>query len=191
MNQQKPPDIPADLVIIAPDQFADWVSINDTIMGGSSLARCSISNNGLLLEGDLVEEGGGFVSCRSQVYSPPLDLSKFRGIKLEVEGQGRTLKLAIGSKNRVFGLSEFISGGLRWVAPVPTESSGITEIRIPFSSLKPTVRAKPVRFPVGFDPAKIIQFQLLHSKFGEPGELNPGFIPGDIKILLRSISAFR
>ena len=36
----------------------------------------------------------------------------------------------------------------------------------------------------------ITQFQLLHSKFGEPGKINTEFKPGHIEILLRSISAY-
>ncbi len=74
------------------------------------------------------------------------------------------------------------------MAEVPTSSSGTTVVKIPFASLKPTVRAKPVKFPLRFDSSAVTQFQLLHSKFGKPGEMNTGFRTGTIKILLRSIS---
>ena len=50
--------------------FADWASLNDTIMGGRSRAGCRVTTDGLVLEGDLVETGGGFVSCRSPAFSP-------------------------------------------------------------------------------------------------------------------------
>ena len=172
--------------------FSGWRSLNDSIMGGSSQAGCRVGPEGLFLEGELVEEGGGFVSCRSPKLMPALDLSAYQGLQLEVDGEGRTLKLAIASRDGVFGLTERIPGGLRWVAPIPTNASGTTIIEIPFASLQATVRAKPAPLPfrsLRFDPSGISQLQLLHSKFNESGELNPGFRPGQIRILLRCIRA--
>ncbi len=49
--------------------FSGWKSLNDSIMGGSSQAGCRVSPEGMILEGELVEQGGGFVSCRSPM--PP------------------------------------------------------------------------------------------------------------------------
>ena len=62
-------------IIVQGSGFADWTSLNDTIMGGSSRAGCRVTPEGLLLEGELIEAGGGFVSCRSPRLQPPLDLS--------------------------------------------------------------------------------------------------------------------
>ena len=176
-------------LIFSADNFSEWTSLNDTIMGGTSNADCRVTSEGLLLEGNLIEEDGGFVSCRSNFFTPSLNLSKYRALHLELDGYGRTLKLALICRGRVFGISEFFQGGLCWVAEVPTNVSGTTRIDIPFNSLRPTIRAKKVRLPVFFDSSRISQFQLLHSKFGLPGELNSGFRPGSITILLRSISA--
>ena len=175
-------------------EFSAWKSLNDSIMGGSSQAGCRVSPEGLILEGELVEQGGGFVSCRSPMLMPPLDLSAYQSLQLEVDGEGRTLKLAIASRDRIFGLTERISDELRWVAPIPTNGSGTTLVDIPFSSLQATLRAKPVALPfrlLRFDPSGVSQLQLLHSKFNESGELNQGFRPGQIRILLRSIRAVR
>ena len=111
---------------------------------------------------------------------------------MEVNGDGRTLKLALGSRSRLFGLTERFYGGLRWVAQLPTKDSGTTSIEIPFSTLKPTVLAQPLAMPlrlIRFDASSINQVQLLHSKFGQPGELNSEFRPGPIRVLLRSIKA--
>ena len=145
---------------------------------------------GLLLQGEVVEEGGGFVSCRSPIYSPPKDLSAFIGLKILVDGKGRTLKIALASRDRLSGLTDLFGGGLRWVASIPTRIEGTTNILIPFKNFKPTIRAKKVPLSLEFEPSAIIQFQLLHSKFGEPGELNPGFQAGSIGVLLRSINAY-
>ncbi len=176
--------------LIKGSEFSDWKSLNDTIMGGSSRANCSYSDKGLFLEGNLVEEGGGFVSCRSPVFDKPFDLSKYSGLILDVEGEGRTLKLAIACEKRTLSLSNLLKGDIRWVASIPTNTYGVSRIKIPFKNLEPARRAKPVRLPLRFDPTCINRFQLLHSKFGQPGKMNSGFIPGPIKVLIKSISAY-
>ena len=173
--------------IVSDGQFSEWVCINDTIMGGSSQADCKGSLEGLLLRGDIVEDGGGFVSCCSPELSPPLNLSRFRGLRLAIDADGRNFKFALASKNSVLSFAEFLTGGIRWVSEFQTKPSGTTYADIFFSDLMPTVRAKPVKFPLSFDSSMITQFQLLHSKFGNPGKLNSRFRSGSIKILLRSI----
>ncbi len=176
-------------IIVQGSGFADWTSLNDTIMGGSSRAGCRVTPEGLLLEGELIEAGGGFVSCRSPRLQPPLDLSPFSALQLEVEGEGRTLKIALGCRDGALGLTELIPGGLRWVIHVPTQAEGVTRVRIPFADLRPTVRAKPVGLPLRFDSVGVTRIQVLHSKFGDAGELNPGFRAGMIRLLIRSIRA--
>ena len=184
--------IPEASVQVQLNDFNSWSSLNDTIMGGSSQAACRVTSEGLILEGELVEQDGGCGSCRSPLLNPPLDLSSYRALQVEVNGDGRTLTLALGSRSGLFGLTERFYGGLRWVAQLPTKTSGTTSIEIPFSTLKPTVLAQPLAMPlrlIRFDASSINQVQLLHSKFGQPGELNPEFRPGPIRVLLRSIKA--
>ena len=188
------PDSPPTEISITPlvhgSEFSDWKSLNDTIMGGSSLAICRSSEKGLFLEGNLVEEGGGFVSCRSPIFDNPFDLSKYSGLILDVEGEGRTLKFAIACEKKSLSLSNLIKGDIRWVASIPTKKKGVTNIKIPFKELEPARRAKPVRLPIRFDPTCINRFQILHSKFGQPGKMNSGFFSGPIKVLIKSISAY-
>ena len=168
--------------------FDGWRTLNDTVMGGSSSAFCEISNSGLLLKGNIVEKAGGFVSCRSSLYKPPLDVNEYESFELNIDGQGRTFKFAIACEDDLLGLTEFIPGGLRWIKSFPTKKFGTTNVQIPFSSLNPSVRANKVRFPFKFKPSRIKRLQLLHSKFGDDGLLNNGFKPGSIKVLIKSIS---
>jgi hypothetical protein len=188
------PDSPPTEISIIPliqgSEFSDWKSLNDTIMGGSSLANCRSSEKGLVLQGNLVEEGGGFVSCRSPIFDKPFDLSRFSGLILDVEGEGRTFKFAIACEKKPLSLSNLLKGDIRWVASIPTKKNGISRIKIPFKDLEPARRAKPVRLPLSFDPTCINRFQLLHSKFGQPGKMNSGFLAGPIKVLIKSISAY-
>ena len=188
------PDSPPTEIAITPliqgSEFSDWKSLNDTIMGGSSRASCRSSDKGLFLEGNLVEEGGGFVSCRSPIFDKPFNLSKYSGLIIDVEGEGRTLKFAIACEKKPLSLSNLLKGDIRWVASIPTNTKGVSRIKVPFKNLEPARRAKPVRLPLRFDPSCINRFQLLHSKFGQPGKINSGFSPGPIKVLIKSISAY-
>ena len=105
-----------------------------------------------------------------------------------MEGEGRTLKIALGCRDGAMGLTELIRG-LRWVIDVPTQSEGITPVVVKCADLRPTVRAKPVGLPLRFDAGGITRIQVLHSKFGDAGALNPGFRAGNIRMLIRSIRA--
>ena len=60
--------------VVSSSDFDDWFSLNDTVMGGSSNAFCKTSSKGLSLEGLLVEEKGGFISCKTPKYSPALNI---------------------------------------------------------------------------------------------------------------------
>ena len=122
-------------------EFDGWKTLNDTVMGGSSSAFCESSNSGLLLKGNIVEKAGGFVSCRSSIYKPPLNVSDYSSFELNIDGQGRTFKFAVACEDDLLGLTEFIPGGLRWIKSFPTKKFGTTNVQIPFSELKPSVRA--------------------------------------------------
>ena len=181
-------------IISSSNDFDDWFSLNDTIMGGSSKAVCRTSSKGLSLEGIVVEEKGGFVSCKSPKFLTPLNLSAYQGFLLKINGGGRTLKFGVSCNYGILKLREFFldrsPGGLRWVSEIETKRFGSTTVRVPFASLEPTVLAKKISLQRKFQSNSISQFQILHSKFGRPGELNPGFKPGKISILLQSISVY-
>lgn len=182
-------------VLFGGEGFAGWHALNDPIMGGRSRGAVLInSDQGLVFDGEVVEEGGGFISVRSPLLSPPLDLGSADGLVLELAGQGRRFKLALACSDGVGGLTNLIPGGLRWVSEFGTEPEGFSTITVPFSALTASVRAQPVQsLPLGyvphFDAARITRLQLLHSKFDDRGGLNQGFRPGPIRLVLRQISA--
>jgi hypothetical protein len=172
--------------------FAGWQALNDTVMGGRSSGQCTVSPMGLRFDGDLVEEGGGFISVRSPLFSPPLDLSGCGALELELGGEGRVFKLAVACADGVAGLTELIPGGLRWVKDFETQAEGVSRVVIPFAELIPSVRARPLSslplgLPLRFDPARLTRLQLLHSRFSEDGSPNPGFRPGPIHLELHGI----
>jgi len=175
-------------ILFQKKDFEGWKTLNDTVMGGSSSAVCEITNSGLLLKGNIVEKAGGFVSCRSNIYKPSLNVSEYSSFELNIDGQGRTFKFAVACEDDLLGLTEFIPGGLRWIKSFSTKKFGTTNVQILYSALKPSVRANKVRFPFKFKPSKIKRLQLLHSKFGDDGLLNNEFKQGSIKVLIKSIS---
>ena len=168
--------------------FDSWATLNDTIMGGRSRAGCCLTPEGLLLEGEVVADGGGFVSCRSPLLRPPLDLSAFSGLRLAIEAEGRTLKFAVACSDGLMGLTEMIPGGLRWVMPVPTKLEGTTVAEIAFKNLQPVGRAKPVGLPLRFDSSAIPRLPVLHSRLDEAGTAHPGLRAGASRILIHSIA---
>jgi hypothetical protein len=183
------PADPAPLLVVAGDGFSGWQSLNDTIMGGRSQGQCSVSSEGLVLEAEVVEQGGGFVSCRSPQFVPPLDLSAYSALQLELLGDGRRYKLAVACADGLAGLTELIPGGVRWVSEFDTNPTGPSLVTLPLDQLKPSVRAKPLGVPVRFDCSRITRLQVLHSKFGDAGGLNPGFRPGPLRLAIRAIRA--
>ena len=128
------------IVIADSKDFSMWRMINDTIMGGSSEGICKVTSAGLSLEGILIEENGGFVSCCSPLFAPPLDLSGSRGIQINIDGQGRTLKIAIACEGNFSRFTQFFSTGIRWVAEIETD----TLFSLSFISLGiPTINFSP------------------------------------------------
>jgi hypothetical protein len=181
-------------LVVGGEGFAGWHALNDTIMGGRSSGSCRVNQNGLRFTGELIEQGGGFVSVRSPLFSPPLDLSSFSVLRLDLAGHGRRFKLAVACADGVAGLTELIPGGLRWVHEFGTEAEGFSAVPISFDQLTPSVRAQPIdKLPMGlplrFDASRITRLQLLHSKFDDAGGLNPGFRPGPVDLELRAIHA--
>ncbi|MFN9646287.1 MAG: CIA30 family protein [Cyanobacteriota bacterium] len=188
-----PPPAPP-RTIVQGESFAAWQALNDTIMGGRSRGQCSVGALGLCFDGEIVEEGGGFISVRSPLFSPPLDLSGCGALELELVGEGRVFKLAVACADGVAGLTELIPGGLRWVKDFATQAEGVSRVVIPFAELIPSVRARPLSslplgLPLRFDPSRLTRLQLLHSRFSEDGTPNPGFRPGPIHLELHGIHA--
>ncbi len=182
------------LSVVRAEGFSGWHALNDTVMGGRSSGQCAVGPRGLRFDGEVVAEGGGFVSVRSPLFSPPLDLSFARGLEITLLGEGRRFKLALACADGVAGLTELIPGGLRWVQEFPTEVEGPTRVAILFADLIPSIRARPVGgLPLGlsprFDPSRITRLQLLHSRFGDDGGPNPGFRPGPIHLEIQAIDA--
>ena len=191
---QPPAAAQAARLVVGGAGFSGWHALNDTIMGGRSSGSCRNGSAGLEFDANVVEEGGGFVSVRSPLFSPPLDLSGSTAFEIELAGEGRRFKLAVACADGIAGLTEMIPGGLRWVHEFGTDPDGFSRVRIGFDQLTPSMRARPIEalplgLPLRFDPSRITRLQLLHSRFDDTGGVNAGFRPGPLHLELRSIHA--
>ena len=106
----------------------NWFVVNDGVMGGVSSSTVKIGNGLLVFSGQVrLENNGGFASVRSNASEQ--DLSEFSGIALRVRGDGKmyALNVRTSSLRNVMYQSEFQTKAGEW-----------TELRIPFSQLRPT-----------------------------------------------------
>lgn len=106
----------------------NWFVVNDGVMGGISSSTVKLANGVLVFEGQVrLEYNGGFASVRSNASEQ--NLSEFAGIALRVRGDGKTyaLNLRTSSARGVLYQSEFQTKAGEW-----------TELRVPFSQLRPT-----------------------------------------------------
>ncbi len=51
------------MVIVEGNGFSGWHALNDTIMGGRSQGTTRVDSQGLTLDAEVVETGGGSSAC--------------------------------------------------------------------------------------------------------------------------------
>jgi len=71
---------------------AQWVVVNDGVMGGGSAGFVAVRDGTLRFTGNLVTRGGGFTSVRARRV---LDLSGQTGLELRVRGNGRQFEVEL------------------------------------------------------------------------------------------------
>lgn len=116
---------------------ADWIVVNDGVMGGRSQGAVAVADGTLRFTGTLVTQGGGFTSVRA---ARTVDLTGDAGIELRVRGSGRRFEVEVSDGLGSFGRS------VSRRAPFPT-SAEWTVVRIPFSALRSTIFGRPVNAP--------------------------------------------
>ncbi|MEM0898316.1 MAG: CIA30 family protein, partial [Verrucomicrobiota bacterium] len=103
-----------------------WQIVNDGVMGGLSEGTIRMTDSdSMVFSGNLsLENNGGFSSVRSAEVE--MDLSKSKGLKVRVKGDGRTYQLRLASDAR------FRSGEVSFMAEFATKENEWMEIKIPF-----------------------------------------------------------
>ncbi len=123
---------------------AEWVVVNDGVMGGRSAGFVAVEQGALRFTGTLVTQGGGFTSVRAR---RTVDLTGQLGIELRVRGSGRQFEVELDDGVRGYG--RMVSRR----APFRT-SAEWTVVRVPFSALRSTIFGRAVDAPV-IDVARI------------------------------------
>ncbi|QYJ79975.1 CIA30 family protein [Shewanella acanthi] len=131
------------------DTAQSWYSVNDTVMGGLSRSKLTISPLGYgIFSGHVsLANGGGFASVKSDFGQ--LDLSGFTGIYLELE-RDRCKQYKVNLKDADTPQSTVYQA----IMPDPKlQAFGISgasvinwqRIEIPFSDFAPHCRGKPIK----------------------------------------------
>jgi monofunctional biosynthetic peptidoglycan transglycosylase len=150
-----------------------WVTINDNVMGGISDGAVAITNDScLLFRGSLsLENNGGFASIRA--LSTETNLSGYEGIRIRVQGDGRTYQLRLRVDTDMDGIAykrEFRTVADAWV-----------EIDLPFESFQPSYRGRILR------DAKT----LMAADIRQVGFLIADKIEGEFRLLVDEVSAYK
>lgn len=138
-----------------PGAAADWVPVNDTVMGGVSSSRIQATTDGTaVFTGSVsLENNGGFASVRTRARNH--DLRGYDGVELRVRGDGRRYK--INMKN-----DPYLDGAM-YRAEFDTTADSWTTIRIRFEEFVPTFRGRQIRDGRPLDLAHVMSFGLMIS----------------------------
>jgi len=141
-------------------EIAQWVSINDNVMGGVSKGRASIwENNCLLFSGSTsLENNGGFASIRT--FPGDFELGGYKGIRIRVKGDGRDYQFRVRTDKNLDGVAfkhEFKTVENTW-----------QEIELPFESFLPTYRGKILKNvkPLNAGDIRRLGFLIADKKVG-------------------------
>lgn len=127
---------------------ANWVIVNDGVMGGRSNGAVEISNSVMRFTGGVVTAGGGFTSVRFRLAGGEM-------------ADSASLRLRMRADERVYGvtLEDNAEVGRRSVSHRAdfntgrsTDSDGWAEVTLDYSVLTPSVFGQFVEAPA-FDPA--------------------------------------
>ena len=168
-----------------------WGTVDDVVMGGVSESRIQWLQGRALFAGVVsTANSGGFASVRTRNLAPPLDLSAYQGLELQVRGDGQRYKFLLRSSSGWDSLA--YAYGFDTIASDPMVSEGETwqTLRIPFQDLRPVFRAKTVADAPAFAADRVSSLQLMLSKFEYDGDLNPHFQPGPFRLEVRSIGVY-
>lgn len=157
---------------------ADWVAVDDRIMGGASTSRVMHDGNATNFEGNLIVEGGGFASVR---YLPTLSLpSDADALTLDMSGDGRMgYKLTLQSAAAQEGVS------YQYSLPALDECASL---RLPLGDFKPTFRGRPAPEAPALRAADVRSVGLMLSRYEVAGGAKASIPPGAFRLSLRSLS---
>ncbi len=138
------PPVPVTLFAFDRADEADWIVVNDGVMGGRSSGFVAVTDGTLHFTGTLVTQGGGFTSVRAR---REVNLMGEDGVELRVRGSGRPCEIELDDGTRGYGRT------ISRRAPVPVTTEW-TVVRVPFSTFRSSIFGRAVSAPP-LDPSRI------------------------------------
>lgn len=145
-----------------------WAAVNDTVMGGVSEGRYTLtSDNTLLFRGDLsLDNNGGFASIRTRTTD--LNLRGYDAIAVRVKGDGRTYNFDLRTAQPRMASS--------YRQPLDTQDGEWIEVRFPIQNFYLTSFGRRVNAPP-LQPEDIASFGFtLSDKDEGPFSLEIGWV---------------
>jgi monofunctional biosynthetic peptidoglycan transglycosylase len=135
--------------------IAEWIPVNDVIMGGVSDGRLEPTGTGTAAFSGVVslEQGGGFASVRSRPQSR--DLSGYSSLELRVRGDGRRYKINLKTDAR--------ANGILYTALLEARAGEWRTVRLPFEEFRPTFRGRVSPDAEPLDLSRVVSFGLMIS----------------------------
>jgi hypothetical protein len=186
-NPPAPPQIQANVIFdfsqaTNPANQA-WGALDDVVMGGVSSSSLQFQADAALFTGIVsTANSGGFASVRTRNFEPPLNLSSYSGIELQVKGDGQRYKFLMRDEDSWDSLAYAYS--------FDTVSNQWILVRIPFNLMTPVFRAKTINNGQALNTARIRSLQLMLSKFEYNGALNPHFQAGEFRLEVKTIAGY-
>jgi monofunctional biosynthetic peptidoglycan transglycosylase len=152
---------------------ADWVIVNDGVMGGLSRSKIDLPDGGAAVFQGIVslENNGGFASTRTTSHN--LGLDGYSGILIQVKGDGKRYQFRMRAGDRFDGIS--------YRYHFDTEAGEWITIRVPFAECIPVFRGRVLKDVEPITPNQVRQVGFLISDKQ----------PGPFKLEIRWIKAYR
>mmetsp|Transcript_7822 Transcript_7822/g.10735 ORF Transcript_7822/g.10735 Transcript_7822/m.10735 type:complete len:295 (-) Transcript_7822:118-1002(-) len=170
-----------------------WASLDDVVMGGVSRSKFVVGDEYASFSGFVDEaNNGGFTGVRTLPLDRALDLSGATGLRLRVKGDGKRYKCVIRDSSDFNGVAWTIEYDVRDSLKRRGGAFGGNSwqtIDLPFSKFIATKYADTLT-DESLDKSQIWAIQLVLSKYAYDGKLNRNFRPGEMELLVQSISVY-
>ena len=159
--------------IASPLPSAEWVVVNDTVMGGVSSSQVSVDeDDGVIFEGLLsLENNGGFTSTRAILQEPGWYGAD--GVRIQLAGDGRTYLATIRIQNPSMRR-------LYYRYPIETTAGQTTDVTIPLSDFD--------CYAYGQQVAGAPTLSSLAGQIASVGFMLADKVPGDFRLNILEVS---
>ncbi|MEL6771672.1 MAG: CIA30 family protein [Bacteroidota bacterium] len=122
----------------AANTSAQWIIVNDNVMGGRSVGGPTFTDSTVVFAGETNTRGGGFSSIRTRPGD--YDLGAFDGIEIRFRADGRTYEFEMYTGERAGGYLPVV-----YRAPFEAQTDGTWEtVRIPFTAFTASGFGRPL-----------------------------------------------